>query len=469
MGTAHRALFHNSGRARAVFVDSEPRVISSLQSDLRKPWVSSQSVGIVSENSGRGNNWAQGHYNSKSLVEQTLECVRKEVEACDWYRGASLFHALGGGTGAGAGTCILRQVRDAYPKCGVVSMCVAPSFSSESPVYGYNTLLSLWQLQQHADAIVLFNNDDLHRRAHRAVVGNQESQQVMTNQVNVPTADLNVQCALSVAGMLYPTTRPGGSNRTPFRTTTLHDVVSDVAPVSDLKYLDVRTSVWSLPSERERQRRRNQTRSGESWARTAKLLLKTMPKFDIDNQHVQTLSAKLIVRGPDDCGQSHWDDSGGKITRRILQSMAPVSWNLDAKGSSKEVVSRSATRSTTDAFGGRSMTCVSNRTEAPALLCRLHNKVAEMFEASAYLHWYEEAGCDRDQFVEAFASVERTVEAYRAAGQREARANDGGGGSGSGGGGGARSDPYDLLVDEGASVTTPIAVDLREVSKIGVV
>lgn len=268
VGTARRALFHeNSGRARAVFVDSEPRVITSLQADLRKPWVSSQGVSVVHENSGRGNNWAQGHYNSESLVKQTLECVRKEVEACDWYRGASLFHALGGGTGSGAGTKILRRVRDEYPKCGVVSVCVAPSSSTESPVYGYNTLLSLWQLQQHADAIVLFNNDDLHRRAHRAVVGNQESQQVMTDQVNVPIVDLNTQCALSVAGMLYPTTSPSSGRWSPFRSTTLHDVVSDVAPVYDLKYLDVRTSKWSLPSERERQRRRRQTRSAESWAR----------------------------------------------------------------------------------------------------------------------------------------------------------------------------------------------------------
>ena len=150
-----------------------------------------------------------------------------------------------------------------------------------------------------------------------------------------------------------------------------------------------------------------------NYFRTAKLLLKTMPKFDVENRNIQTLSAKLIVRGPDDGGQSHWEDSGGKITRRILQSMSPTSWNLDAKGTSREVSTRSSIRSIHDAFGGRSMTCVSNRTDTPALLCRLHNKVAEMFEASAYLHWYEEAGCDRGEFVEAFSLVERTVEAYR--------------------------------------------------------
>ena len=74
-----------------------------------------------------------------------------------------------------------------------------------------------------------------------------------------------------------------------------------------------------------------------------------------------------------------------------------------------------------DTFGGRSMTCVSNRTDAPALLRRLHNKTAEMYSANAYVHWFEEHGCDHDFFVEAFESVEKTIEAYRAASQRDAR------------------------------------------------
>ena len=48
VGTVRRALFHPSGRARAVFVDSEPRVVTTLQADLRRPWFSAQGQGVVS-------------------------------------------------------------------------------------------------------------------------------------------------------------------------------------------------------------------------------------------------------------------------------------------------------------------------------------------------------------------------------------------------------------------------------------
>ena len=420
VGTVQRAMFHQSGRARAVFVDSEPRVIANLQADPRRPWISSSGAGIAHETSGNGNNWAQGYLQSSKLVKRTMELIRKEVESCDWYRGAILYHALGGGTGSGTGTRIASNLRDEYTKCGIVSACLAPSATSESPVYGYNSMLSLWQLQQHSDSIIMFTNDDLHQRASRAVVGNQETQNIMTDQINIPLSEINTQCALAICGAIYPTTQPCGASRgvSPFRSTTIHDTISDVTPIADMKYVDIRTSVFSLPSDRERARRRlKQTRSTDSWARTAKLLLKTIPKFNVENEHILTLNQKIIVRGYDDGTQSPWKVSGNKITKKIIQTCNPVSWNLDAKLNPLRCVSRS----TMDAFGGRSMTCVSNRTDAPALLRRLHNKTAEMYSASAYIHWFEEHGCDKDFFIEAFESVEKTVEAYRAASQTEAR------------------------------------------------
>ena len=38
---------------------------------------------------------------------------------------------------------------DAYPRCCIGSVAISPSGSCESPIFTYNTMLSLWQLQQH--------------------------------------------------------------------------------------------------------------------------------------------------------------------------------------------------------------------------------------------------------------------------------------------------------------------------------
>ena len=481
VGTVRRASFHPSGRARAIFVDSEPRVLSTLQTNASKPWICSQGTSCVNDTSGRGNNWAQGYLQSSVLVAKAMESVRKEVEACDWYRGCTLYHALGGGTGSGTGTRIARAVRDQYSKCNIASICIAPSASYESPVYGYNTVLSLWQLQQHADAICMFTNDDLHQRAQRAIVGNQEDQNLILPKrgkvnrdpkmnVQIPLQSLNNQCAISVAGMVYPSclpVSPASSSSTPssssspfslyspFRSVGIHDTISNVVPVNDLKYIDIRSSIYSLPSDRERSRRRLKSTSTDSWTRTAKLLMKAIPKFDVENERIQTLHQNIIVKGDDDgvSTQSPWSKSGIKITKRILSTLHPVSWNLDAhlkEGRSMQCVSRSSM----DAFDGRSMTCISNRTAAASLLRRLHNKTGEMFSANAYVHWYEEHGCDRDIFVEAFESCARTVSAYRAASQREARGafinvletptSIKGGSSNIF----READPYDVLMDE---------------------
>jgi tubulin delta len=450
VGTVRRAHFHKNGRARAVFVDSEPRVLNGLRADPRKPWVAAEGMGCVHETSGRGNNWAQGYLQSDTLVERAMESSRQEIEACDWYRGCTLYHALGGGTGSGSGTRIARAMRDRYEKCSIASVCVAPSATNESPVYGYNTMLSLWQLQEHADGMCMFTNDDLHARAQRAVIGNQEDQTLILpkKDVQIPLSTLNNQCAISMAGLVYPTCAAAMS---PFRSTCMYSMISDVAPVSDLKYIDVRSSVYTLPSGRERQRRRLQNRSTDSWTRTAKLLHKAIPRFDVENERIQTLHQRIVVRGHDEGTQSPWRKSGLKITKKTLSMLNPVSWNLDLhmkEGKSIQCVARSEM----DAFDGRSITVMSNRTAAASLLRRLHNKTAEMFSANAYVHWYEEQGCDRDVFVEAFESCAKTVEAYRGASEQEARgAILGVLETPKSRGQSQFQDPYDVLHDSGVS------------------
>lgn len=59
--------------------------------------------------SGAGNNWAHGHHAYGSEYgSQIMELVRAETEQCDSLQGFLLMHSLGGGTGSGLGTYLLR-------------------------------------------------------------------------------------------------------------------------------------------------------------------------------------------------------------------------------------------------------------------------------------------------------------------------------------------------------------------------
>ena len=66
--------------------------------------------------SGAGNNWAKGHYTEGAeLVDNVLDVVRKEAEACDCLQGFQMSHSLGGGTGSGMGTLLISKIREEYP------------------------------------------------------------------------------------------------------------------------------------------------------------------------------------------------------------------------------------------------------------------------------------------------------------------------------------------------------------------
>ena len=60
--------------------------------------------------------YLQGHYTEGAeLVDQVLDIVRNEAEACDSLQGFQLCHSLGGGTGSGMGTLLISKIKEEFP------------------------------------------------------------------------------------------------------------------------------------------------------------------------------------------------------------------------------------------------------------------------------------------------------------------------------------------------------------------
>ena len=64
---------------------------------------------------------------------------------------------------------MLEELHDLYPKTNLFACIVAPFESGDTPLQHYNSVLSLATAADVADAVVLFANDDLMRRATRRV------------------------------------------------------------------------------------------------------------------------------------------------------------------------------------------------------------------------------------------------------------------------------------------------------------
>ena len=109
-----------------------------------------------------------------------------------------LLHSIAGGTGSGLGSYLLERLNDRYPKKLIQTYSVFPNSSEgDVVVQPYNSLLALKRLANHADSVVVLDNQALTRiAADRLHVQNASFSQ--TNQL------VSTVMAASTQTLRYP-------------------------------------------------------------------------------------------------------------------------------------------------------------------------------------------------------------------------------------------------------------------------
>eukprot|EP01063_Lacrimia_lanifica_P001512 TRINITY_DN1076_c0_g2_i2.p1 TRINITY_DN1076_c0_g2~~TRINITY_DN1076_c0_g2_i2.p1 ORF type:complete len:499 (+),score=193.58 TRINITY_DN1076_c0_g2_i2:758-2254(+) len=147
-------------KARAIPVDMEEGVLDGLlHGSLATLFDRKQ---CIANTDGCGNNWAVGYeMYGTTVLEDVMESVRRTVEDCDSLQTFLLLHSLGGGTGSGFGTRILRQLEDEYPSIYRFVSAVFPQENDDVVTSPYNSILSLSKLVEHADCVIPVDNQQL--------------------------------------------------------------------------------------------------------------------------------------------------------------------------------------------------------------------------------------------------------------------------------------------------------------------
>merc|ERR1711998_606423 len=116
--------------------------------------------------------------------------------------GFQLCHSLGGGTGAGMGTLLISKVREEYPDRVMLTFSVVPSPKvSDTVVEPYNATLSVHQLVENADEVMVLDNEALYDICFR------------TLKLTTPTfGDLNHLVAATMSGVTTCLRFPGQLN-----------------------------------------------------------------------------------------------------------------------------------------------------------------------------------------------------------------------------------------------------------------
>ena len=362
---------------RAVLIDLEPGTIDSLRASpfgqLYKP------DNFVFGQAGTGNNWAKGHYTEGSeLLNSALDVLRKEAEGCDSLQGFQVCHSLGGGTGSGLGTLLVSKVREEYPDRMMETFSVFPSPKvSDTVVEPYNATLSVNQLIENSDMVMVIDNEALYDICFK------------TLKLAAPCyADLNhlvsatmsgVTCCLQFPGQLNANLRKLACNLIPFP--RQHFMMIGFAPLTSRA--GQQTAILGVPEI------------------TQQMFNAKNMMCAADPRHGKYITAAAMYRGQ-------------MSSKQVDEEMT----NLRNKNSSyfSEWIPNSMMSSMCDVPPKglkMSVTFIGNTTAIQEMFKRIGEHFTAMFRRKAFVHWYTAEGMDEMEFTEAESNMNDLVTSYQ--------------------------------------------------------
>ncbi|XP_033338103.2 tubulin beta-1 chain [Megalopta genalis] len=372
---------------RAVLIDLDSKALSSTLS--RKCGGLFKPESFVVGRESAGNNWAKGYYSEGAgIVDEALDVVRAEAEACDLLQGIQLVRSLGGGTGSGAGALLMTKLKEEYPSRIVKCYSVMPSAKmSDVVVEPYNAVLALGASIEFADQCFCMDNHALHRVCSRL------------QRIATPTyADTNHLISACMAGVTCCFRFPGQPsadlrklhvNLVPFP--KLHFFVAGYAPLTSRSAAQY--AVASVP-ELARQ-----------------LFNPSNALVDYDPAAGKTIAAAAIFRG-------------NASTKRVEEQMYIVR-NKNSPNFVEWIPNNVQTAVCKVAPRGVSMnaTLISNTTTFQEPLKRLMSGFNDMLKKKAYIHWYTAEGMDESEFTDVQGKMRDLIAEYQQQ-QQEANAEN---------------------------------------------
>ncbi|KAL1510183.1 hypothetical protein AB1Y20_006513 [Prymnesium parvum] len=412
-----RYLFDARGRCRAVLVDTEAKVVrgavASVGADRLHPRCA------LVEQGGRGNNWAMGYHGAgdapgRGVADAAMEAVRWQVEGCDWFAGLTLCHSIGGGTGAGLGSLLLQEARDAYPSQYLTAASLSPFAAGELPLGFYNATLALSFLQEYSDAVLLFDNAAmLNQLAAVAATASHASSHSSRAPPRLCMRTLDEYVARALAGLVFPT--DGAAGRRPF---DAGELVSSVCPMPSAKFLRLHSSPPPPPPSTSSTASSSAPSSSSSasrapsWETIVADCASRLPRYDLYHKPVVSLSSVAIARG------TGAEPPDARVRERVAALMGPspvtsssVDWKLS-----------SSVQTALPSVGmHRSLTVASNRCCVAAQMEQLVLRAQLQLSERAYLHHYERYGVSSDYISSRLELVRQVGDDYAAMSSAVAR------------------------------------------------
>ncbi|XP_011373350.1 tubulin delta chain isoform X2 [Pteropus vampyrus] len=359
--------------ARAVLVDMEPKVINQTLSKAAQSgqWKYGQHS-CFCQKQGSGNNWAYGYsVHGPRHEESIMNLIQKEVEKCDSLSGFFIIMSMAGGTGSGLGAFVTQNLQDQYSNSLKMNQIIWPYGTGEVIVQNYNSILTLSHLYRSSDALLVHENDAVHKICAK-----------LMNIKQISFSDINQVLAHQLGSVFQPTYSVEGSFH--YRRNPLGDLMENLVPHPEFKMLGVR----NIPQMSEN----SLAYSTFTWAG----LLKHLRQMLISNAKMEE-GINWHVRPP---------VSGLPTLRGFKDPALYTSWLEPDNAFSVWKTQRAFSKYE------KSAALVSNSQFLVKPLDMIVGKAWNMFASKAYIHQYTKFGIEEEDFLDSFTLLEQVIASY---------------------------------------------------------
>ncbi|NXG03198.1 TBD protein, partial [Sakesphorus luctuosus] len=387
--------------ARAVLVDMEPKVISQTLSMAARAgsWRYNDHSHFC-QRQGSGNNWANGYsVHGPRHKEAIMDLVQREAERCDRLGGFLTLMSMAGGTGSGLGAFVTQCLGDAFPSSFLLNHVIWPYGTGEVIVQNYNSVLTLSHLYKSSDALLVHENDVIHKICAQ-----------LLNIKQISFRDVNQVIAHQLGSVFQPThPAEGGSD---YSRNPLGDLVEGLVPHPEFKLLALR-NIPQMPEN-------CLAFSTFSWPG----LLKHLRQMLIASAHMEEgidWQVRAPPPGPSSCSHSSNKPFNTSLANLLILRGKDV--HSVALGSFQDPSLYTSWLSPQDAFHAwktprafnkyeKSAALVSNSQFLLKPLDSIVGKAWNMFASKAYIHQYTKFGIEEEDFLDSFTTLEQVISSY---------------------------------------------------------
>ncbi|XP_012556718.1 tubulin epsilon chain isoform X1 [Hydra vulgaris] len=372
-------------KARAVLIDMEEGVINDImKSPLATLFEQKQ---VINDVSGAGNNWAVGYFDyGNKYKDQISEVIRKSAEQCDCLQCFFCLHSMGGGTGSGVGTFVLRLLEEEYPEVFRFVTAVYPSEDDDVVTSPYNSLLAMHQLTEAADFVIPIENQALINITQNVSKHSSSKVEVQKSKSEKPFDSMNNIVASLLLNLTSSSRFEGSMN------VDLNEISMNLVPFPKLHYITTSmTPIFSSSLNFVPKRNFDQIFT-DAFSKENQLLC-------VDPKSCLYLACALMVRGEVEVSDIR------KNIDKIKPKLNFIYWNQEGW--------KTGLCSVPPANMKSSLLTLANNTCIHYTCMDLRNRFVKLYKRKAHLHHYTHvSGFEQSLFDESLTSIDLLISEY---------------------------------------------------------